>query len=147
MYTKEKRFYGHSYLAPTPCGHTFQRLGLAITKAYGLHLQECPSHTHSSHAICTLHLKQKRDTTPCNYPKEQSTARTKHTWQEAYYRTLSCCCFKIFQVSQLTQLFCQTPSVPYCGAHLSAASPSFLSNLETTWWGHRMLWLLSTPSM
>lgn len=37
---RTRQFYGHSYLAPTPREHTIQRLGLAITKAYGFHLRQ-----------------------------------------------------------------------------------------------------------
>ena len=36
---KDRRFYGHSYTAPTPHEHTLQQLGLVITKSYGLHLR------------------------------------------------------------------------------------------------------------
>ena len=35
-----QRLYGHSYTAPTPYEHTLQKLGIVITKAYGLHLRK-----------------------------------------------------------------------------------------------------------
>ena len=41
-HNKDSQFYGHSYTAPTPHGHTLQKLGLVITKAYGLHLRNAP---------------------------------------------------------------------------------------------------------
>ena len=36
---KTRRFFGHSYTAPTPQIHTIQNLGLGITKAFSLHLR------------------------------------------------------------------------------------------------------------
>jgi len=38
-HNKTRRFFGHSYTAPTPNEHTIQQLGLVITKAFGLHLR------------------------------------------------------------------------------------------------------------
>ena len=32
-----RRFFGHSYLAPTPFITTIQQLGLSITKAFAVH--------------------------------------------------------------------------------------------------------------
>ncbi len=37
--SKPRRFYGHSYTAPTPREHTLQQMGLVVTKAFGLHLR------------------------------------------------------------------------------------------------------------
>ena len=36
---KSRPFFGHSYTAPTPTEYTIGRMGLAITKAYALHLR------------------------------------------------------------------------------------------------------------
>ena len=35
--TADRRFFGHSYTAPTPIEHTLQQLGLGLTKAFALH--------------------------------------------------------------------------------------------------------------
>ena len=35
--TSTRKFFGHSYTAPTPVEHTLQQLGLGITKAFALH--------------------------------------------------------------------------------------------------------------
>ena len=46
---KHRRFFGHSYTAPTPKEYTLQQLGLTVTKAYAMHLRKaskfftCPS--------------------------------------------------------------------------------------------------------
>lgn len=36
---KTRRFFGHTYTAPTPREHTLQQMGLVVTKAFGLHLR------------------------------------------------------------------------------------------------------------
>ena len=52
-----RKFYGHSYLAPTPREHTLQQLGLAITKAYSYQLRHAirrmTDHTPSPRRLIT----------------------------------------------------------------------------------------------
>jgi hypothetical protein len=37
--TQTRRFYGHSYSAPTPTIHTLQQIGLTTTKAFAIHIR------------------------------------------------------------------------------------------------------------
>ena len=39
-HNKSRRFFGHSYTAPTPREHTLQQIGLTVTKAYAMHLRK-----------------------------------------------------------------------------------------------------------
>jgi len=63
---KTRRFFGHSYTAPTPQIHTIQNLGLGITKAFSLHLRN----------------SIKRSTTsPIQYQNTEVTSPTSHRSQ------------------------------------------------------------------
>ena len=39
-HNKRRKFFGHSYTAPTPKEYTMQQIGLSVTKAYALHLRK-----------------------------------------------------------------------------------------------------------
>ena len=46
---KSRKFYGHSYTAPTPKEFTLQQIGLSITKAFALHLRNSTRKMNSTH--------------------------------------------------------------------------------------------------
>ena len=48
--TTDRKFYGHSYTAPTPTVHFLQQFGLACTKAFAIHLQRKPTRPPRSRA-------------------------------------------------------------------------------------------------
>lgn len=67
-----RQFYGFSHTAPTPQIHTIQQLGLAITKAFSVHLRNAtrrsihfppPRHQHTQH-FPVLHMTDPNHSEP-----------------------------------------------------------------------------------
>ena len=48
---KTRKFYGHSYTAPTPKEFTLQQIGLSVTKAFALHLRNSTRKMNSTHGV------------------------------------------------------------------------------------------------